>query len=278
MPRTKLDRRHWLGLLFALHFLGNLTVLWIARWNYDGLLLLVAYILSFVQLSQPALLAMWVALARQRPAYRACCAAGILAALSVGPWLLLRFAASRYIWHVPQTYWAYQTASFAFASALFIVIRGVAGWEIVPWEQWDAARSQRRPAKLMLGELLAATGLVSFGLAAARFYEPEYYGAVLVALIEHGWHALIALSLAPFCLGVNRAGTWRLPLILFAATVAVRGIIRVLVAGNFSYYWDSSLLPGFLAAVALSLWIVRLAGFRLLRARDLQEPPAEAGG
>lgn len=294
--------RWWfgLGLLFAGHFVGNLVYLVIgsrytlhrdsSEWLYT-----VLYALYPITTSQPVLLAMWATFGRQRLVHRAVLTVSVLVVLTLGPigmlWLLGR-ESYEFARALLPNYVAYQAAYFALASALFLLVRSVVPWEIVPPNAPGAAVSQHRPAILTIRDLLGLIVLSAGALATVPDYREQYLPQILVKLLHDGWYGVVALSLLPLCLATDRRRVWRWLLMglglafgVHAAesaipmTTMVTSADKAKVISAFAYDWGWWLLffGGFLAAVALSLWLARLAGFRLITSTN-EKSSGEAGG
>ncbi|MEX0977866.1 MAG: hypothetical protein WDZ48_03390 [Pirellulales bacterium] len=151
------------------------------------------------------------------------------------------------------------------------------------------------PAILSVRDFLGLIALTAVALAAMRVYEGQYLTAILRTLLGDVWHGVVALGLLPLCLATNRRHVFAwlalglgLAVVVHSADVAIKmvGMVAVAARGDvarivstFGHSWGGWLwvFGGFLATVALSLWLLRLAGFRLANATT-EASPGEAGG
>ena len=308
MRQATSRRWFYLGLLFAGHFLSNVAYLVVGLALVDvfkrnqsdssGLIFPLLHVFYWINTSQPVLLAMWAIFGRQRLVHRAVLTVSVLAVLTLGPIGVLWPS-----WHEPNAtaremmrqYGAFQAAYFALASAAFLLVRSVVRWQIVPREAASGELSPWRPAILTIRDFLGLIALCAVAMAAMRAYQGQNLTAILRTLMRDVWHGVVAIGLLPLCLATDRRHVFAwlalglgLAVVVHSADVAIRmvGMVAIAARGDvarivstFGHSWSGWLwfFGGFLAAVALSLWLVRLAGFRLANATT-EASPGEVGG
>lgn len=278
MNRQVLRRRVFLGGLLALHIANNVTIA-------VGVPYPVFVVFLMVVLSQSFLLAAWAGFGTKHVVIRIAQPAIILVILCLAPTLL---APGMSPVAVPGVL-VLQSLYFCGSLGVYSFIHQRTGWRLVPWEPKRSTTPPETSGRLGLRQLFQVTAWSGVAFAIARrtsgfdgWPVSDWDGVIGLATYALAGCG-IALALVPLmrCLLAERDGRlWatRAVTSVLAAVTIFMGVDDYASLPQSSRVWLALLqAAAFIASICANLWLVRLAGYRLVDTRAIAEssaPPA----
>ncbi|MBI3838740.1 MAG: hypothetical protein HY288_12505 [Planctomycetia bacterium] len=273
--------RRWICLsaLAALHFADNLALPLLFQVPYAWRMALNSPTYA-IQISQPFLLAISIVFGSGHIAIRLPRAAFAFVLLSLVPAVTLSF-------DLPETdgdfsVWLFlisRAAPLLSATICFIVVNNWLNWCIAPLEMTEGSSPGAHRGKLALRELICQSAGVAVVVAACRAVplDPRLHWSVIPDLLWiFGQSSFVFLPLVILVLQLafatsdaRRLFVWSS--IVLAATCGWELKWNILHAHwePVSFYTNLTVPIAFCGSIFGSLWLVRLAGFRLLRKTDV---------
>jgi hypothetical protein len=174
-----------------------------------------------------------------------------------------------------------QVCLFVPACVLFTLARLVLKWRIILTENWQLAVAGSHRAKFRLSDLFQLTALAAVVLALGRdlpgarrliwpYPDASFAISLCLALLAGSVIAILTLPFLPLALAqcTRRKFVWPATASVVAAYAALVGYSLIF---EDSPSWNEIIATpmSYFGSIFLSLWLVRLAGFRLLRKTDV---------